>query len=371
MYSAQKEPDIHFFQICGDQANHVFFVFDFAIQQFSYLNAAFEQVWKRNADSIYHHPASLLPTIHTEDRQHVQERYQQFLAHPVQTNLEFRIIAPDGTDRWIRLQIYPIEQENKLRFAAGIAEDDSLRKKNFFHMQQINAKKNATLEILSHDLRAPLATIQGLSHLIQKRVTDATPEVTEWLGIIGLTCQRSLDLIRDFVSQEFLESEDMEVSKERLDLVWEIKQVLEMYKSEEKNLAKKFTFTYSHPQIYAEVDSMKFTLVINNLISNAIKFTYDHGIISIHMEQKEPSDTAPGKVLISVWDNGIGIPKDIQPYLFDKFTKARRPGLKGEESVGLGMSIIKTIVEWHQGNIWFISEENKGTTFFIEIPQQS
>jgi two-component system sensor histidine kinase VicK len=57
----------------------------------------------------------------------------------------------------------------------------------------------------------------------------------------------------------------------------------------------------------------------------------------------------------------------MQPYLFDKFTKARRPGLKGEESVGLGMFIIKTIVELHEGKIWFESKENKGTTFFIEI----
>jgi two-component system sensor histidine kinase VicK len=75
-------------------------------------------------------------------------------------------------------------------------------------------------------------------------------------------------------------------------------------------------------------------------------------------------------VLITIQDNGIRIPAHLQEGLFEKFTKARRPGLRGEESVGLGMSIIKTIVEWHQGKIYFESEENKGSTFYIELPRE-
>jgi two-component system sensor histidine kinase VicK len=74
-------------------------------------------------------------------------------------------------------------------------------------------------------------------------------------------------------------------------------------------------------------------------------------------------------VVISISDTGIGIPKAFHDTLFEKFTSARRRGLKGEVSTGLGMSIIKTIVEWHGGSIWFNSEENVGTTFFIEIPK--
>jgi two-component system sensor histidine kinase VicK len=71
-----------------------------------------------------------------------------------------------------------------------------------------------------------------------------------------------------------------------------------------------------------------------------------------------------------VADTGIGVPAELQPVLFDKFSKARRPGLRGEESTGLGMSIIKTLVTWHGGKIWFSSEENKGTTFYIELPKE-
>ena len=104
--------------------------------------------------------------------------------------------------------------------------------------------------------------------------------------------------------------------------------------------------------------------VINNLISNSIKFTHDGGIISVSIEDKQ--DT----VLFTVADNGIGIPAKYHDKLFDKFTKARREGLKGEPSTGLGMSIIKTIVEWNDGKIWFDSKENEGTTFYIELPKE-
>lgn len=103
--------------------------------------------------------------------------------------------------------------------------------------------------------------------------------------------------------------------------------------------------------------------VINNLLSNAVKFTKDGGKINVAVEDQIQS------VLIKIADNGIGIPKQFHNTLFEKFSTARRPGLKGEQSTGLGMSIIKIIVEWHEGKIWFESEEQKGSVFFIELPK--
>ncbi|MGI4729025.1 MAG: sensor histidine kinase [Janthinobacterium lividum] len=75
--------------------------------------------------------------------------------------------------------------------------------------------------------------------------------------------------------------------------------------------------------------------------------------------------------MIMIADTGIGIPQKFHSGLFDKFNNARRTGLKGEPSVGVGMSIIKTIIDWHEGKIWFESEENKGSKFFIEIKKSS
>ena len=112
------------------------------------------------------------------------------------------------------------------------------------------------------------------------------------------------------------------------------------------------------------LDVMKFMQAFNNLISNAIKFTHDQGTIKVTIEDQV------SKVLFTVADNGIGIPENLQPALFDKFTSSRREGIKGEKSIGLGMSIIQKIVELHQGRVWFESQEGQGATFYMEVPKE-
>jgi two-component system sensor histidine kinase VicK len=94
------------------------------------------------------------------------------------------------------------------------------------------------------------------------------------------------------------------------------------------------------------------------MISNAIKFTPNGGRIGMRLAPQGE------RVVVSVADTGVGIPEAL---LFDKFTKARRPGLRGEQSTGLSMSVINTIVGLHQGRIWFDSTEGTGTTFHIEL----
>ena len=362
MGSAKHKPDITVFRQIGDQHTDVYFVFDLEAGKFVYLNEAFEAVWQKKVDEVMTDPALLAGTVHAEDRVFVEDSYRRFMQDRVKMDLDFRIEWPYTTDRWIWLTLFPLGQGEKAEWVAGVAKDDSPRKKNLFNMQKINARKDSMLEILSHDLRGPIGIVQSLATMIEKKLpqSDSDPSRKQ-LQMIQQICKRNIDLIRDLVHQEFLESAAVEVSKERVDLVWEISEVIAQYRSAQENLSKVFELTTSQERVFAMIDSMKFMQVINNLISNAIKFTPDNGLIRIHIEKKE--DT----IVISVSDNGIGIPKKDQSFLFDKFTKARRPGLKGEESVGLGMSIIKTIVELHDGKIWFESQEKEGTTFYIEL----
>lgn len=115
--------------------------------------------------------------------------------------------------------------------------------------------------------------------------------------------------------------------------------------------------------LYANLDVNKFTQVIINLISNAIKFTPDGKRVLVQIEPYEAA------VQFQVIDEGVGIPLAMQPHLFESFIKARRPGLRGEPTMGLGLALCKTIVEWHRGTISVKSEEGKGNVFTVEIPQ--
>jgi two-component system sensor histidine kinase VicK len=115
--------------------------------------------------------------------------------------------------------------------------------------------------------------------------------------------------------------------------------------------------------VYAHLDVNKMTQVLTNLVSNAIKFTPDGKRVAVKVEKW------PGCFRVHVIDEGVGIPESLQPYLFERFTKARRPGLRGEHTTGLGLALCKTIVEWHKGSIKVNSAEGQGCTITVEIPQ--
>ena len=354
----------HFFEEAANRTDKVYFIFDIDAKQFLYLNPAFEQLWQKSVEDVSNKPESLLDTIHKEDRQYIIETYNEILNGEEKKEVEFRIQLSDGDFKWVLANPFLIGNSGKC-VIVGVAQDYSNRKDKDQNMQTFAAKKDSIMEILSHDLAGPLNNINGIASLLADKLKGENhPELDKLVGMIEETSEKSIRLIREFVKAEFLQSEKSELVKNRVDIVAKMKEVIKQYKHSEHEIQKTFHFNISDEPIFVRIDVYKFTQVINNLISNAIKFTKDGGEITITLEDKQD------KIFISVADNGIGIPARYHDELFEKFTKARRSGLRGEPSTGLGMSIIKTIVEWHGGRIWFKSEENKGSTFYIELPKE-
>ncbi len=355
-------PDI-FIQI-SELSEDVYFIFNTNQKAFEYISQAFEKVWGQPAQLVSNSPNLLLQTIHAEDRLYVKERYQNAITSTQAGIFEFRITCPDQSIKYILLKLYPLLKNGTTGLVAGVAEDISVTKNNIFYAEMVNARKNSMLEILSHDLKGPIGMINVLASSLQKNLKDtANASMLRSVQSIQKLCKRNISLIRNLVNQEFLESTEVEIRKERADLVWGINDIIENYKRSADVISRTFIINSATEKLYLQMDSLKLMQVFNNLISNALKFTPDNGIIELDIQDKGTS------AQVTVRDNGIGIPENLQPYLFDKFTRARRTGLRGEEPVGLGMSIIKTIVELHGGKIWFESKENVGSTFYIEIPK--
>ena len=176
------------------------------------------------------------------------------------------------------------------------------------------------------------------------------------------SCTDGVNLIRDFVDNEFFASANVKLKRERTDLVAWVHTTLHEYQQAQQQLAVQFSVLASEQPVYVSLDLNKFQQVINNLLSNALKFTPDGGRITVQVERRQE------QAVVTVSDTGIGIPLQWQSVLFDRFTQARRTGLRGEKTTGLGMSIIQTIVKLHQGQITFVSQEGQGTTFVIELP---
>ena len=352
------------FRQIGEQSKDVYFLYEVESHTLKYISPAFETIFNYSSARIINAPSSFVQSIHPEDREHVVTQFEQCLSKQATGCFEFRVLVNEEIVKDIRACIYPIKEDNTLVMMAGTAEDITLMKSNVLYSEKINARKNTMLDILAHDLRGPISMIGMVASGIEKEPQIAqNKSIAQAVGYIQDLCKRNIKLIQELMNQEFLESAEVDLRKERADLVWEINDVIEQYKKSSEILSKTFVIRSTHEKLFMQIDSLKLMQVINNLISNAIKFTPENGIIEVDIQDQGNS------VQITVKDNGIGIPEELQPYLYDKFTKARRPGLNGEDTVGLGMSIIKTLVELHGGSINHKSKENEGSSFFIIIPK--
>jgi two-component system sensor histidine kinase VicK len=344
----------------AEVSEDLFFIYNLQSADFIYVNSSCLSFFGLNSIDINKH--SILKAIHADDRSYLLSKFKECIHNGQAADFECRI-TPLDDQFWMRVKAYRITHDGE-NLIIGQAEDISVYKENMENLQNHNIKKNTILTVVTHDLAGPIGTIQNLSALLSKAIAEYTnPKVNQYIDLISKISKSSIRLIRDFVDREFRESADLRLMKTRVELVEKARLAAEDLLAMQIELRTNFSWASNKNSIYIDLDEDKFMQVINNLISNALKFTRDGG--NIHLNIKD-MDT---HVILSIADDGIGIPEKYHATLFDKFTDAGRTGLNGQLSTGLGMYIIKSIVEWHSGKIWFESEENQGTTFYIELPK--
>ena len=347
----------------AELSKHGIFSFDIKSSRFVYCNPSFRKYVQVVDDAIPDSTMSLL--IHPDDKGYVRENYRRLLKIDKKKSIEFRLILPDQSIRTVRVEAFNTVTEDQNQIITGIVEDITAYKAHSDTLNKFSNKKNALLNILSHDILGPLGTIQNLSTIINKKfITAENHELSRFMNSIEKISKSSISMVRNLLTQEFLETADAELVTRRTDIVAAVRGLIEQYKESEEITARTFNFSSSNDRILIHVDESKILQALNNLISNSIKFTEDSGLMELSIEEEH--DT----VLFRLRDNGIGIPDAFHPTLFEKFSGAGRRGLHGEPSHGLGMSIIRSIVEWHHGKIWFESKEQVGTTFYIRLPYQ-
>lgn len=222
------------------------------------------------------------------------------------------------------------------------------------------------MHLVAHDLKNPLHNIKTVSGFLKYDVEQSETlkpankmQYLSFISLITKSCETAYSLIKDMLVVGKLEAEKLE--KESTDMADFLK--AQVQTNTDAALEKGITIYMNIPEkpVYVPVNRDKFQRVIENLMSNAIKFTHSGGRIDIALTEKTES------ILIEITDNGIGIPEALQDSVFNKFTKANRKGTEGETTTGLGLFIVKQIVDLHQGRIWFESKEKQGTSFFIEL----
>jgi len=351
-----------FYQL-GEKSSDGYFVYDIIDCKFLYFNAALAEIWCLKPDDIKNSPTILFDLVHPDDQELVGYCFQEISSDKIFKKYEFRLLLDGEEEKCLKVSISPVTGSGN-EALCGIVEDITIETRNRIHIEQINNRKNIALEVLSHDLKEPFGMMKLAASSMANGIEVKSDEyLSEGLSFIIEMCERNMKMVRSLINKEFLKSAEVEIKKERTDLVWEFRDLIRFYRRSRLKENKNFSFNCKSERIYIRMDSMKFLQVLNNLISNAIKFTGDQGEITLTAQEMDET------VLISVADNGCGIPEEIRSSLFNRAEQGLKRGLKGEESHGLGMGIIKAIVDLHGGKIWFDTEINKGTVFYIMLPK--
>jgi two-component system, OmpR family, sensor histidine kinase VicK len=234
-----------------------------------------------------------------------------------------------------------------------------IREKNIA-IEKANAFKNEILGMVAHDLRNPIGAIETISMMMEME-DNINEDTRENIDMIKASCVKARGIIADLLDAANNENINI-IDTQRTEMNHFLKRIINEWKVQ-KDAKNSLVFIGSKNQVFAEINSEKFQRVIDNLISNALKFSKDGGKIDIYLSDKD------GQAVVEVRDYGVGIPPDMLPHIFERFSKARRPGVHGEQSTGLGLSISKQIIENHGGTIEVMSEERKGSTFIIKLPE--
>lgn len=219
-------------------------------------------------------------------------------------------------------------------------------------------EKDKIVKLVAHDLRTPVASISSLAELIIEEKQEHSR--IEMLQVIKAACGNSLNLIAEILETAGIQDKSVEKIPFSINTFIENCAALLQANVLEKGLQLHIEKLSIDVLVHMNVEKMN--RVIFNLISNAIKFSYKGSKIQLQVKRQA------NEILLAVIDEGIGIPMHMHNQIFDVVSDVKRTGTNGEQSFGLGLSICKQIVETHKGKLWFVSEENKGSTFFVTIP---
>lgn len=344
----------------GQQSPKVLFQYSLTQNKFVYLSPAFYDIWEMGESRLQENPQLLFDSVVEDDRPAVIRCWQRVLKGDHVD--EVACIEHNGLKRYIRYVAYPIfDSARQVVSVAGMAENVTQQRDFINYLTEFGQRKNSALEMVVHDLRGPLAIVKSVSSLIRQDIQDdKKQELEHYTDIIERACLQCTDLIQDLLSEEHLQSPEVYVNKTRLDMSLQIRNVVEFYQKGQM-VQQQFVLQLPEEPLMVELDPIKFSQILNNLISNSIKFTPPSGTITIRAYQEK------GEAVMVHTDNGIGIPAYLLPKVFER-RGASRPGLNGEESRGLGLSIVYELVRLQGGTISVESRDQEGTRFTVRLP---
>ncbi|PLX10428.1 MAG: hypothetical protein C0598_10420 [Marinilabiliales bacterium] len=235
-----------------------------------------------------------------------------------------------------------------------------LSKKNV-ELNKLNQLKNHFLGMAAHDLRNPLGHIYNYAELVENDSDNLTDMQLQFIGVIKSQSLFMLNLVEELLDVSSIESGEVVLDLQGVNIVEFIRTNIHMNKHLANKKSIKINFNPSGREIFIKIDQKKIDQVLNNLLTNAIKYSEQNTEINVEVKDID------SLVQICIRDQGLGIPDDEINNIFKPFNTTSNVSTGGEQSTGLGLFISKRIIESHKGKIWVKSEVGKGSEFYFTL----
>ncbi|TYR98743.1 cell wall metabolism sensor histidine kinase WalK [Rossellomorea vietnamensis] len=230
--------------------------------------------------------------------------------------------------------------------------------------EKIDMERRDFVSNVSHELRTPLTTMRSYLEALAEGAWQDEEIAPRFLDVTQNETERMIRLVNDLLQLSKMDSKDYRFNKEWIEFVGFFHQIIDRFEMS-KNQNVDFKRQLPEKALFVDIDKDKLTQVLDNIISNALKYSPEGGLITFSVTEKE------GHILISVSDQGLGIPQDNLTKIFERFYRVDKARSRQMGGTGLGLAIAKEMITAHGGNVWAESKEGKGTTISFTLPYDS
>ena len=302
--------------------------------------------------------------IHPDDREHTRAAVDASVANRTGYDVEYRVLAPDGRQRWLRAKgrAYYDRDGAPTRFD-GITIDISDTKRIQAELARSNQQKDDFLAMLAHELRNPLAPITAAADLL----AIAPPEparIARMSEVLSRQARHMSAMLDDLLDVSRVTRGMVELNKTVVDCKQVVAAALEQVNPLIETRGHKVTTQITYEQAHVVGDEKRLVQVLANLLNNAAKYTPARGAIELALR------VDAGEVVVAVADNGGGIAADLLPHVFELFVQGARTPDRAQGGLGLGLPLVKSLVDLHGGRVAARSGgAGAGSVFEVRLPR--
>jgi PAS domain S-box-containing protein len=311
---------------------------------------------------------AFLGTVHPEDRRRTHELVQLALAQPGRLyDVEYRCIWPDGAMRWIAARgeahLGEVGGTRRAVHMSGTVLDITERRRAEESLRETDRRRSEFLGVLSHELRNPLAPIRTALHILRSAPEDSDG-ARRAKGVIERQTNQLTRLVEDLLDVTRISRGKIQLRRHRVELTGLVRRAVEDHRPlfEARGVALSLS-TDARP-LWIHADAARIAQIIGNLLQNSAKFTNENGHVAVCVERAGPTFAA-----IRVTDDGVGIDPEVLPSIFEAFTQADDSLHRSPGGLGLGLALVKALVELHGGLVEARSPgPRRGSEFTVSLP---